>query len=197
MKQKLIIVLISTILLSLFIVCPIHSKNDRKIALGCEMYRIESFSGDFFPTIDVRYWIKEQMGIQANFLYASISAESGWDSPLNATERQIFFGAEFLYIASKGETVNLNLNFGLGFNFHRNIGNFDDRNRTDTILQIGFSPEAFIFDNFSLEVSAGLSAIFYGETEVEGTGADDDYSVTTIIGTPVLSMLGFGFHYYF
>ena len=197
MIKKFISGLIITILLFLFVVPTIYSKDKaKKMALGCEMYGMDLLGGGL-PTIDMRYWLTEQIGLQANFSYASTSAESGRESPFDATERQFFMMAKFLYNISEGEKVNLNLVFGLGFNFLSNIGNVDDYGRTDTILKLGFSPEVLIFDNFSVEVFAGLSSVFYGESKFDGEGAEDGYSVLSISGTPILSMLGLGFHYYF
>ncbi len=195
MKLKMLLVL----LLILTMTFSVYSKDvGKKLALGCGMYSVNSLNGSFTPpAIGVRYWILSKIGAQLNFGYASVSAPSGAVDPENETESQFFIGLQGLYLLSQGDKVNLNANLSLGFNMWNNIDNMADTARTDTILKIGFSPEIFIYDNFALEVYLGLTAIMYGETTFEGEGYDDDYSVTTFGGTPILSMLGLGFHYYF
>lgn len=175
---------------------------DGNFAIGTGMFHFDS-QGEFvslLPGIDFRFWSAGNVGFQGTLGYFSQSADKDADKPYNKTESHLLFDFNLLFNPSKGEHVNLNIILGAGVVTRKNLGNREDRNRTDSWITFGFAPEVFIYDNLSLETSAGLNINFYGDTKDESEyykDWNDSHSSVLIGGTPALGFLGAGFHYYF
>jgi len=194
-----------SLLLTIFFICI--SGADAKdlggrTAIGTGMFHFDP-EGEFaslLPGIDFRFWSGGGVGFQGTLGYLSQSAEKDDEKPYDKTESHLLMDFNFLFNPSKGEHVNLNIILGAGVIVRKNLGNRDERNRTDSWITFGFAPEVFIYDNLSLETTAGLYINFYGDTKEESEyyeDRNDSYSSVLIGGVPALGFMGAGFHYYF
>ena len=189
-------------ILSILLITGLNAKDiDERFAIGSGAFQINLVDGDIpvLPGVDFRYWMKKGIGIQTTIAYTSRTPNKDADREYNDTETRIMFDFNLLYQVSKGEHVNLNLIFGTGLTRINNLSKDKDVNRTDFRVIIGFAPEIFIYDNFSLEVSGGLSMNFYGDTDYPDSyyEYDDSHTTVTLAGNPAFGIFGLGFHYYF